>query len=76
MGSLLRSEDMSLCQLFLQAETAYGCVSELGELGIVQFKDVSRCLGLRYRSYSLLCHLTHDDCVLKTFYNILLPLEI
>ncbi|KAK2164225.1 hypothetical protein LSH36_67g01003, partial [Paralvinella palmiformis] len=41
MGSLLRSEDMSLCQLFLQAETAYGCVSELGELGIVQFKDVS-----------------------------------
>lgn len=42
MGMLLRSEDMSLCQLFLQAETAYGCVSELGELGIVQFKDVSR----------------------------------
>ena len=41
MGSLFRSEDMTLCQLYLQAESAYACVSELGELGIVQFKDVS-----------------------------------
>ena len=35
------SEDTTLCQLYLQAESAYACVSELGELGIVQFKDVS-----------------------------------
>ena len=41
MGSLFRSEDMTLCQLYLQAESAYACVSELGELGIMQFKDVS-----------------------------------
>ena len=41
MGSLFRSEDMTLCQLFLQAEAAYACVSELGELGLVQFRDVS-----------------------------------
>ncbi len=41
MGSLFRSEEMTLCQLYLQAESAYTCVSELGELGIVQFKDVS-----------------------------------
>ena len=40
MGSLFRSEDMTLCQLYLQAEAAYACVSELGELGIMQFKDV------------------------------------
>lgn len=32
---------MTLCQLFLQAEAAYTCVSELGELGLVQFRDVS-----------------------------------
>lgn len=41
MGSLFRSEEMTLCQLFLQAEAAYTCVSELGELGLVQFRDVS-----------------------------------
>jgi len=32
---------MALCQLFLQSEAAYACVSELGELGLVQFRDVS-----------------------------------
>lgn len=41
MGSLYRSEPMTLCQLFLQAEAAYDCLSELGELGMVQLKDVS-----------------------------------
>ncbi len=41
MGSLYRSEEMTLCQLFLQSEAAYACVSELGELGLVQFRDVS-----------------------------------
>ncbi len=38
---------MSLCQLFLQAEAAYNCVSELGELGIVQFKDVGAASFLK-----------------------------
>ncbi|XP_052803903.1 V-type proton ATPase 116 kDa subunit a 1-like isoform X2 [Mya arenaria] len=41
MGSLFRSEDMTLCQLFLQSEAAYACVSELGELGLVQFRDLN-----------------------------------
>jgi hypothetical protein len=41
MGNLFRSEEMTLCQLFLQSEAAYACVSELGELGLVQFRDVS-----------------------------------
>ena len=41
MGNLFRSEEMSLVQLFLQSEAAYACVSELGELGLMQFKDVS-----------------------------------
>uniref|UniRef100_A0A8C2PV00 V-type proton ATPase subunit a n=1 Tax=Cyprinus carpio TaxID=7962 RepID=A0A8C2PV00_CYPCA len=42
MGSLFRSEDMCLAQLFLQSGSAYDCVSELGELGLVEFRDVSR----------------------------------
>lgn len=43
MGELFRSEEMTLAQLFLQSEAAYCCVSELGELGKVQFRDVSSC---------------------------------
>lgn len=41
MASVFRSEEMSLVQLFLQVEAAYCCVAELGELGLVQFRDVS-----------------------------------
>lgn len=41
MGELFRSEEMTLAQLFLQSESAYCCVSELGETGMVQFRDVS-----------------------------------
>ena len=42
MGTLFRSEQMCLAQVFLQSEAAYNCVAELGELGLVQFRDVSR----------------------------------
>ena len=45
MGSLFRSEEMTLSQLFLQSEAAYACVRELGELGKVQFRDVSLAGG-------------------------------
>lgn len=45
MGHLLRSEEMTLAQLFLQSEAAYCCVSELGEIGMVQFRDVSERLS-------------------------------
>ncbi|XP_065574356.1 V-type proton ATPase 116 kDa subunit a 1-like isoform X3 [Artemia franciscana] len=41
MGSLFRSEEMALYQLFLQSEAAYATVSELGELGLVQFEDLN-----------------------------------
>ncbi|XP_064102053.1 V-type proton ATPase 116 kDa subunit a 1-like isoform X1 [Macrobrachium nipponense] len=41
MGSIFRSESMSLCQLFLSSEAAYNCVSELGEVGLVQFRDLN-----------------------------------
>lgn len=41
MGAMFRSEEMALCLLFIQPEVAYLTVSELGESGIVQFRDVS-----------------------------------
>lgn len=42
MGNLFRSEEMDLCQLLIQPEAAYNIVSELGEIGAVQFNDVIR----------------------------------
>lgn len=41
MGSLFRSEAMQLSQLFLQSESSYNTVAELGELGLVQFRDLN-----------------------------------
>ncbi|XP_078464236.1 V-type proton ATPase 116 kDa subunit a 4-like [Lampetra fluviatilis] len=51
MGSLFRSEEMCLAQLFLQSEAAYSCVSELGELGLVQFRDLNAGVNLFQRKY-------------------------
>lgn len=39
---VFRSEEMCLAQLFLQSGSEYDCISELGELGLVEFRDVSR----------------------------------
>lgn len=41
MGSMFRSEEMALCQLFIQPEAAYASVATMGEAGVVQFRDVS-----------------------------------
>ncbi|XP_043944145.1 V-type proton ATPase 116 kDa subunit a [Protopterus annectens] len=41
MGSLFRSEEVYLTQIFLQVEAAYCCIAELGELGLVQFRDLN-----------------------------------
>ncbi|GMT18460.1 hypothetical protein PFISCL1PPCAC_9757, partial [Pristionchus fissidentatus] len=38
---IFRSEEVCLSQLFLQSEAAYTCVAELGELGLVQFRDLN-----------------------------------
>ncbi|EDV28211.1 V-type proton ATPase 116 kDa subunit a isoform 1 [Trichoplax sp. H2] len=51
MGSLFRSEAMTLCQLFLQSEAAYACVSELGELGLVQFRDLNPDVNIFQRKF-------------------------
>lgn len=39
--SIFRSERMSVWQMILQNESAYNCVSEMGELGVIEFRDVS-----------------------------------
>ncbi|XP_063230708.1 V-type proton ATPase 116 kDa subunit a 1-like [Bacillus rossius redtenbacheri] len=41
MGTLFRSEEMALCQLFIQPEAAYYSVSVLGEAGAVRFRDLN-----------------------------------
>ncbi|XP_036344559.1 LOW QUALITY PROTEIN: V-type proton ATPase 116 kDa subunit a1-like [Rhagoletis pomonella] len=41
MGSMFRSEKMSLCQIFLAPEAAYNNMADLGELGCVQFRDLN-----------------------------------
>ncbi|XP_052123294.1 V-type proton ATPase 116 kDa subunit a 1 isoform X2 [Frankliniella occidentalis] len=51
MGALFRSEEMALCQLFIQPEAAYSSVSMLGELGIVQFRDLNANVNMFLRKY-------------------------
>lgn len=51
MGELFRSEEMTLAQLFLQSEAAYCCVSELGELGKVQFRDLNPDMNVFQRKF-------------------------
>ncbi|VDM44885.1 unnamed protein product [Toxocara canis] len=51
MGSLLRSESMSLAQLFLQTDAAYACVAELGEIGLVQFRDLNPNVNVYQRKF-------------------------
>lgn len=46
MGNLFRSKEMSLVQLFIQTEVAYATMAELGELGVIQFRDVRTTGGL------------------------------
>lgn len=51
MGSLYRSEAMALCQMFLQAEASFTCLAQLGELGLVQFKDLNSHVNAFQRKY-------------------------
>ncbi|XP_046398900.1 V-type proton ATPase 116 kDa subunit a1-like [Ischnura elegans] len=51
MGSYLRSEEMVLCELFLQPEAAYSTVADLGESGILQFRDMNNNLNTFQRRF-------------------------
>jgi hypothetical protein len=50
------SEEMSLVQLYIPTEVVHDTVSELGEMGDFQFKDVSRnlCWNLCWNTSSKL----------------------
>lgn len=41
MGDMLRSDPMTLCDMYIQPEAAFEILSALGEEGCVQFHDVS-----------------------------------
>lgn len=48
---MFRSEEMVLCQLFIQPEAAYSSVSTLGEAGIVQFRDLNSSMNAFQRKF-------------------------
>lgn len=51
---LMRSEKMMLVQLIIPVESAHRAISYLGELGLLQFRDV-RFYMLRSDSFCLRC---------------------
>ncbi|KAH8353069.1 hypothetical protein KR084_008671 [Drosophila pseudotakahashii] len=51
MGDMFRSEQMALCQLFIQPEAAYASIAELGESGCVQFRDLNDEVSAFQRKY-------------------------
>ncbi|XP_030369906.1 V-type proton ATPase 116 kDa subunit a [Scaptodrosophila lebanonensis] len=51
MGDMFRSEAMALCQMFIQPEAAYSSVSELGETGCVQFRDLNSSVNAFQRKF-------------------------
>lgn len=59
---VFRSEEMCLAQLFLQSGSEYDCISELGELGLVEFRDVSRERLMTDGDYLyVMCFLTNTE---------------
>ncbi|KAG9353928.1 hypothetical protein JZ751_012052 [Albula glossodonta] len=51
MGSVFRSEEMCMAQLFLQSGSAYDCISELGEMGLVEFRDLNPSVSSFQRKF-------------------------
>ncbi|KAI9032739.1 V-type ATPase, V0 complex, 116kDa subunit family [Phycomyces nitens] len=49
--TLFRSEEMSLIQLYIPTEITQPCVAELGELGMVQFRDLNPDVNAFQRTY-------------------------
>ncbi|CAG9857285.1 unnamed protein product [Phyllotreta striolata] len=51
MGAMFRSEEMVLAQLFVQPEASYYAISELGEAGCVQFRDLNESVNAFQRKF-------------------------
>lgn len=56
---------MCLAQLFLQSGSEYDCISELGELGLVEFRDVSR-QNTSLREWKMCVTSLKSICILST----------
>lgn len=48
---MFRSEEVALVQLFLPTASAYTCVSQLGELGLVEFRDLNASVSAFQRRF-------------------------
>ncbi|TUV82046.1 Dynein heavy chain 10, axonemal [Bagarius yarrelli] len=51
MGCVFRGEEVCLAQLFLQSGSAYECLSELGELGLAEFRDLNPSVNAFQRKF-------------------------
>lgn len=70
MGSLFRSEDMTLLRLYFERGAAHATIDELGKLGVVQFNDLNAQQSAFQRSFSANVRLCDDmQRRLRYFYN-------
>ncbi|XP_045749088.1 V-type proton ATPase 116 kDa subunit a 3 isoform X1 [Mirounga angustirostris] len=51
MGSMFRGEEVALVQFFLPTPAAYTCVSQLGELGLTEFRDLNASVSAFQRRF-------------------------
>nr|XP_025733980.1 V-type proton ATPase 116 kDa subunit a isoform X2 [Callorhinus ursinus] len=51
MGSMFRGEEVVLVQFFLPTSAAYSCVSQLGELGLAEFRDLNASVSAFQRRF-------------------------
>eukprot|EP00727_Mastigamoeba_balamuthi_P002183 m51a1_g11962 putative vacuolar proton atpase 100-kda subunit (822) ;mRNA; f:798456-801754 len=51
MGQLWRSEEMEMIQLYIRRDAAHDTVDELGELGVIQFRDLNPAVNAFQRNF-------------------------